>query len=467
MSNQLDNLFKNKLQNRIFEYDESSWDDARLLIEIDEKKRKRYKWFLFFSAFLLVGIISAGAFYLGQKSALPNSPMNKGNIIESAQIANTETKESKLNSNSDCEQNINTLKEVGANNLSIVAEEKIQTSSNGRNKQQLFYGTADASINSTKDIQRKLKENYRSESTKQTGIAHGEVEHIRPSDEPITTYYNPITATSPKQSVNAEADNNAQFLNLPEVNKLAMLPMSAIHYEESESNYPGELLPLTIQSSESILTSGSKHNWSFGLRGGAALIPDNFTDFEGGVFARFQVARTMAISLQPHYTYQKLLNTTIKKNEILDYGFGLRSSAYSLQAESIRSIHIPLVFTYSFGSSDIDFNDRLDKRYYRNQVSIGFSYIYMDGVTGVVNVKESAGAVAEFAKGWLDPINFNRHNTAAIFGYERYITQRISIGLMARYRLRDQFTSLFSQQNPSIARPQPFYFGLQAYYKLY
>jgi len=69
MNNQLDDFFKNKLQQRTFEYDDSAWEDARLLIEAEERsKRRRYLFFMFVGLSMLM-LVGVSAYYLGTVSS--------------------------------------------------------------------------------------------------------------------------------------------------------------------------------------------------------------------------------------------------------------------------------------------------------------------------------------------------------------------------------------------------------------
>jgi len=460
MSNQLDNLFKNKLQNRSFDYDESSWHGARLLIEQDEKKRKRDKWFMIFGIFLLLSIFGSAAFYAGMQTSTIKPTEN---TLESSSqkeiIADDRTsvlsKEKSIQENTPFKIDLDN----STGNSTVDNSAILENANNAAIEEK--YERFSQNITPTTKI------DYLKNTNLETDYAQGVVEFIRPSDEPITANYNPIpiTTATPKQSLNEQRMKPAALSDIV-TSALAIFPLTELHFTPSVEKPLTDLLPeLTMSTLGNPMPVVTK-KWSFGLRAGTALLPLNFTDFETGLIAQYQLNRNFAISIQPHYVYQQLDNTTIRENEILEYGFGLRTSAYSLQAESIRSIHTPIMLSYSFGNSNFDLQDNVDKRYLKNKLSIGVSYIYLDGVTGSIHVREAAGVVAEFEKGWLDTSNFNRHNAAIVLGYERFFTKRFSVGLMARYRIRDQFSESFSQQNPTVLQPQPFYIGLQAYYKL-
>ena len=211
----------------------------------------------------------------------------------------------------------------------------------------------------------------------------------------------------------------------------------------------------------------TNNNFFFGLRAGMALVPLTFMDIEAGVELGYQINRHWSIATQPKYQYQSLAQNTLDKSEINEFGFGLRSSAFKLEAETVRTIHIPILLSYSFGSQSINLNDPLSKRYLKNKISIGASYIVIDGITGTIFQSESVAESSVYQTGWLADNTFNRHNAEVMIAYDRYFSQRVSLGVQLRYRLRDQFTEAFTRQNQDVLAPSELYLGLQANFKLF
>ena len=228
-----------------------------------------------------------------------------------------------------------------------------------------------------------------------------------------------------------------------------------------------ELLPPLKRMEEGNPIENKRNRWSFGLRAAAGLIPFDFMDFEAGVEFGFRINRNWNLAFQPRYQFQQLSQDALAQSEIQEFGFGLRTSAFSLNAESVRSIHFPLLVSYSFGNKGLDLTDDPTKRFLRNKISIGASYVYLDGITGSILQKEAASSTSELQSGWLSPETFNRHNTELIFSYDRYFNKRWSVGLQARYRVRDQFSDTFDRLNPDIIAPGAFYLGLQTNFKLF
>ena len=104
MNNQLDDFFKNKLQQRTFEYDDSAWEDARLLIEAEERsKRRRYLFFMFVGLSMLM-LVGVSAYYLGRNT---NTTKDKPLINNTSNQVDTK-EETKIIANSDYNESVQT-----------------------------------------------------------------------------------------------------------------------------------------------------------------------------------------------------------------------------------------------------------------------------------------------------------------------------------------------------------------------
>ena len=453
MSNQLDNLFKNKLRDRSFEYDESAWEDARLLIEESEKNKKRRKWFVLFSSLLLISIVGFAAYYLGRESVQPmEQPTTNETIAGNISTENVSSVTSTFTNPSKDERAVGTQEILANSGRNVVANKSLEI-----NK---------SHSNITATTRRKNRSNKRAENinTKETDQnASGAAGVTKSSDTPITTTYNPI--------INAAAtleQSNSSSAILQKEDRLAAISLIASQVALLDfdiNNSLLDLLPEMIKNPKGKFEDTSVARWFFGLRAGAALVPSAFTNFEGGAFLQYSFSRNISLSFQPHYTYQELSQQKTNETIIIN-GFGLRTAAFSLSPETIRSIHAPLLFSYSFGKKNLDLNDTLAKRYLKHKLSTGLSYVYLDGITGSILQKESAGATSEFENGWLDNAAFNRHNAEVLFGYEYYLTKRLSLGTLLRYRIRNQFSDAFLQRNTTVEKTSPFYIGLQASYRL-
>lgn len=456
MSNQLDNFFKNKLQDRTFDYDESAWDDARALIELDEKKRKRRKWLILLSSIALISIISATAFYLGRNSALPveeeqiEGPVAHNNANKSlnpeADLATKYISEIEL----DQKASGNITEAVFSS-----SDEKTPIESKAtpysRNKNQI----------NKNQIAKGLQNNI---STKESTNALGATSTLELSDRPVTAVYNPHegSVVSPKHFDSA---NEVLVQKESSFSRLSLLNNELLLLDfEIDNNLTSQLPKISdIPESPSSLTKTTK--LFFGLRAGASIAPSAFLDFDGGVFVQYNLNRNLAISFQPHYTVQQLSQQMVGESIVNEFGFGLRTSAFSLVAESIRSYHAPFLFSYAFGNKNLDLSGATNKRFLKHKISTGISYVYLDGITGAIDQKGTEGP-SQIETGWLNENAFNRHNAELLLGYEYYFTKRLSLGAMARYRLRNQFSDLFVQQNSTVTQPSPYYIGLQALYRL-
>ncbi len=462
MSNQLDDFFKNKLQQRTFDYDESAWEDARLLIEADERSKKKRYFFLMFAGLSMLMLVGIAAYYLGKHTAIPtdtpsiNSTSKQTNTID----------ETKLIANSDYNEAILALDEALSTTVDISVPTNDFAESNN--------SESDKSSAKTINTNSKIKTNKNTKSKTGNKKNSFNLDNAQGVASTTTTIYNSTTiVTDPNLVIIAtpklsENQNDASIVDVQ--NELTQLPLLHLKFfTESNENSNALIvaLPALQKDVEGSPITDSSNKFFFGLRSGVGLIPLKFMDFEVGVELGYQMNRNWSISLQPKYQYQTLAQNTFDKSEINEFGFGLRSSAFNLEAETIRSLHVPIMLSYSFGNQSTNLADPLSSRYLKNKISLGVAYVMLDGVTGTIMQSEAAGESSVYQSGWLAENTFNRHNAELMIGYDRYLSRRFSLGLQARYRVRDQFTDTFTKQNQDILAPNAFYLGLQANFKLF
>lgn len=451
MSNQLDNFFKNKLQQRSFEYDESAWEDARLLIEEQERSKKKRRFGFFFAALGLLMLVGLGAYQLGKYS-------NENSISPDA----TKTRDFEIK-----DTKIETIAQASDETQSnITAEELTVTKTPISKADKPIALPPKSSASNPKDIKifRKQAEKSNNKNTILSN-AQGVASTTTTNYIPTTTYINPnIVAQATPQLSDIGTTSVRQNINI------SLLPIyllqDLVGPNENTLDFVN-LLPVMNNLPDPTSNQPAKNNWYFGLRAGAALIPFNFMDFEAGVEFGYHFNKNWSLAFQPKYQIQDLAESTVEESVVDEFGFGLRSSAYSLQSETVISIHFPLMLSYSFGNKSFDLNDAIAKRFLKNKISIGAAYVYLDGITGSILQKEGASQINEIQSGWLSSETFNRHNAEIMIGYHRYLTKRLAIGLQARYRLRNQFSDRLTQLSPDIIAPNAFYFGLQLSHKLF
>jgi len=455
MSNQLDNFFKNKLKQRSFEYKDSAWEEARLLIERDERNKKRRRFVFIFTSAALLLLVGFSAFYMGKNSSNFSETPTKSVPIEQeiskpqiiAQNTNSEIQAPTIEriTTKDLKPNVN----LADNTLKTktVIENTILAQAKTTNKNNIDYTN---NKNTTSNL----------------GIAQGVAKNNATIYKPTSTDSNPYTV--------AQATPKLSDINTFKNNKfrdLSQLPFTLIdELQKSDENNIidlDEFLPPLKRVEEGNPIAKAKSRWSFGIRAAAGLIPFDFMDFEAGIEFGYLINRNWSLAFQPKYQYQQLTTNSVSQSEIQEFGFGLRTSAFSLNAEAVRSIHFPLLVSFSFGNKGLDLTDDPSKRFLRNKLSVGAAYVYLDGITGSILQKEAAGNTSEFQSGWLSDESFNRHNAELILSYDRFLSKRWSLGLQARYRVRDQFSDTFDSLNPNVIAPGAFYLGLQTNFKLF
>ena len=451
MSNQLDNFFKNKLLDRSFDYDDNVWEEARLLIEESEKDKKRRKWFVIFSSALIIFMVGATAYYLGRESVEPVTLPDASAIIADKNPTNNTSSTSTITASHKKALKVKTSESESKVIGSVESNEEVIISDlSNRNKK-----------TSTKKKTNPHKLNTKDE-TYQFALGAAGIEQM--SDMPITTTYNPhIDAAAAQKQVDLsriESTNSNDRLTA-----ISLLSNPIANLDFVTSNDVLDKLPAIMYTPENPTSDTHSSKLVFGLRAGAAIFPSTFTNFDGGAFVQYDFNRNISLSIQPHYNYQELSQQTTEETVVIN-GFGLRTSAFSLSPESIRSIHVPVLLAYSFGAKNLDLSEVSTKRFMKHKISTGISYVYLDGITGSILEKETSTSSSNIESGWLASSSFNRHNAEVIFGYEYFISKRLSLGTMLRYRIRNQFSDVFLQLNPTVEQPNALYIGLQAYYRL-
>jgi len=455
MSNQLDNFFKNKLQQQTFEYDEIAWEDARLLIEEQERSKKKRRFGFFFAALGVLMLVGVSAYQFGKSSnestvkPIPAEPVElkiNNNKIET--IAQSSDKTESIITSEDLTDTKKISSKTKYSDKPITLSQKI-TITDSKTEKALISNT-ETTINKNLNL-----------STAK-GVAGSTTTNYRPTITSIDP--NTVAQATPQPSV---IDTKSEIANA----NISLLPLNHLQnlVEPNENALDFvNLLPAMNQPVEpNPSQTVNKNNWFFGLRAGAALIPLDFMDFEAGVEIGYQFNRNWSLAFQPKYQYQDLAESTVEETRVDEFGFGLRSSAYSLHSETVVSIHFPLMLSYSFDNRSINLNDNVTDRFQRNKISIGAAYVYLDGITGSILQKEGAGQTTEVQTGWLSSQTFNRHNAELMIAYERYLTMRLAIGLQARYRIRNQFSDRLTQLSPDIIAPDALYLGLQLSHKLF
>jgi hypothetical protein len=452
MSNQLDNFFKNKLRDRSFEYDESAWEDARLLIEESEKNKKRKRWFVFLSGALLIFVVGISAYYLGRESVAPVVPPSSNAIIAEKDLNVTTSSSAAAASQSNELKNLNLESDSRVINSKDVAKKTISNDVIKENRK-----TKLSKISSFKNLNTK-------DETYQNALGAGGIS--QPSNTPITTIYNPHIGTSATQK-QTDLSFNDSGIGIEKLVATSLLPSKTANLDFVINENILDKLPEMVFTPDNLHSKNTLPSAKimFGLRTGAAIVPTAFKNLDGGAFVQYNFNRNLSLSIQPHYNYQELSQQTTEETAVIN-GFGLRTSAFSLSPESIRSIHAPVLLSYSFGKEDLDLKKVSSKRFMKHKISAGVSYIYLDGITGSILEKETSTASLSIESGWLAPTAFNRDNAEVLFGYEYFLTKRLSLGTMLRYRLKSQFSDLFLQQNPTVKEPNSLYIGLQAYYRI-
>jgi len=458
MSNQLDDFFKNKLQDRSFDYDNSAWEDARLLIDADERRKKKRFFFYLLAGFSILMFVGTSAYYLGMQSAVP-SEMSK---FKTSPNQEKIVDEKEIIANADNNTSINASDETMAYlDQALLADKSIMdVSLPGRTaeKNRKVTHSSRTIQNSTLPTRTNKKNSFNLSNAQ--GVASS-----------TTTVYNSTTIVTNPNIVTLAAPKLSEYQNdtftAESKTDLTTLPLLSLPtFGTSKAELSLEHTKASI-SPESLPNENPSGKFFFGLRSGLVLVPLQFRDAEAGFELGYQINRNWAISVQPKYQYQSLAQTVLAKSEIKEFGFGLRSSAFNLQAETVRSIHVPIMLSYLFGNKNMNLTDEPSSRYLKNKISAGIAYVVIDGITGSIYQNEAAGQSSVFQSGYLSADTFNRHNAEVMIGYERYLSPRFSIGLQARYRLRDQFTDAFTNLNQDIISPSAFYFGLQASYKLF
>ncbi len=394
----LDNLFKNALEEQEFNYDPQAFKEFQALSQKGKKKKRKFPFLWFFLGLLLFS--STGTFLLY------NNKSKKDQILPSIDITQnrnhkTTIKESKpkvtepINERSNISKNINNILSTNLNssnntNFKIVNPDKNRSTINSIDPSLSKAIMKNRQASSTPSHQRINNNNavYSKPSypnNKRSSIINASKTDLSPLPFlPILTQR--LSNDNRSISLDQKAKLSAKELNKPSKKKVAYFLRTAIGRGELQSNHydlgTGISIPLT----------------------------SNFRLISG-----IDYRNIYADNLKPHRGFAQKFNIT-----------GSNFYHNSIEADQLHLFSIPLIVKY---------------QYKKTSLSTGIQYSYLIGTRGTIT--DNKEGIENRKSTWIIETGINRNILQLQTGLSYDICSRWSLDLSYNYFVR----SLFTEQN--------------------
>lgn len=453
----LDNFFKDKFDNRDFEYKDAYWEAAQQLIEDDEKRRRRRGlWWLYG----LLGILIVFIGYFGFSTY--NSAIDQVNTTAPGNHASSPP--------SIQDEAITSIPSTSSSTASSIASPTSATTSAG-SKENVTTSTTlsnpslkkNTSSQKTQNTPSTTQENRSTKQNSKNGIAASNPD---PTDLKVITEPKipaaqdqelpsiKSTSTTTKESTTAQeavSEERTKEATTPSPETAKTKALQQTNLLENMEALPQEAMP-TLPALENIVKlkhkmaaaeQYPKFNW--GLRT-AGSIYRRSKDLEKwgdgaslGLASQYRFNKNWSIGSELLYSYRNVRadSSLIQDVDAIEYSFGARRNRYTLSAQNLHLLELPLYVQYQRG---------------RHALMGGVQFGYLLAVKGqidetlgnyplvAVGVTE-ANRTEEYAQGWLTKEHHQQWETSFLLGYRYEISPRWQIDL------RSAFT--FANKKPS------------------
>ena len=411
----LDQFFKNKIQNRKFEFQEAYWDDAKKLIDGDKKRRRRGGWLPWFLGLALVTVLSVGIYWLVVKS----------------------------NSSRDLE--------ASATSSAIVSE--ILKSEEGRGEEEKENSSM---ASNTKTNNKNLSQNSGTNSSRDFEAS---------SNFSGSTGTNTILKSGfTSKNIDNISNTNLQDIDTPESKNAIAILADTEEKKEEEDLIPRILMSpfdqMSLKTFERILIPGApwsiecdfkpnpkNKKWNFGWSIYSLLNSQKGEDYfwvGGATGPGIQYRLNKRLSLQSDLLYRWRRGHFSPKEEskATTYSFGRTTETFRLNASEVHQIDWPIY---------LQFRNR------RQMIEGGISVQFNLGLRGDLisekslfpwERKQVGAAPANKTEtslvdtGWIQDANIRKVQFGLLLGYRYQLNRKINAGLQVRYDLNSIYKEM-------------------------
>ena len=422
-----DELLRNKLNQREFEWDGAYWESAQELIAAQEKGKKRRGFWLWIMAGLL--LMSAGAYFIyerGENRSMVDGPQSiaKQSTANSQKLIANSQKPIARKSMVDGPQSI--VKPPTVNSQKPIARKSMVDGPQSIVKP--------PTVNSQKPIARKsMVDGPQSIVKPPTANSQKPIARKSMVDGP-QSIVKPPTANSQKLIVNSQKPiaNSQQlainFLQIP----YGMHNIAALDSQNIYLKAPELLISPIFSPSSSVKMP--RHQLSFR----AGVLATNTIGKSEQILSpwtkatdlsiRYSYRLATRISLYGGLGYQARAKLSLDSTyRSLEYNFGVSIFETNIDPQSLHLLTIPMGITFDLKG--------------RHQIHAGLEFAQLINVNSIVtqmNYNAQGELIAmNSSRSWGYLQGLRKMDTRAILGYSFFLGRRISLGLEAQYGLRD------------------------------
>ncbi len=480
---ELDKLFKDKLENRAFEFKDAYWEEAERMIEQDEDRRRRgglwWKLGLFLLLFTVVGYFAIN----GTNSAALSKASEKSPLYTVPEtVANTESKTS--NSKTQNSINQNSENEI-SNSEAQTKNNKSQTINN-----EIQYSNPKLQ-NPNSGVSSYEKNSSRIKTTPKGSLDSPSQDDIKALDIDEIDVQSPLpdsTATTKKEiaiqtntAPSSEEQNTVEKQEeRTEITELALL-----------ETIPSELEIPEKDCKECFGFKKIKYNpFTFGLTAESIIYPFNngnssWVGGSMGITGRYKLNRKFAIRSAVQYSFingtsGRITNKDdggfLAENQRSDYDF-YSQDQYSFGYRNVQSIFPPKIF------HSLDLPLTVQWRNQKSTIEAGVQWNLLLGVRGseiktatlfpweqsTLGASSSLDVSEDKNDRWLPKDNYKKLLTRLTLGYHYAISPSFTLNANAYYRVQKgnndssfDTASVFDSSNAGSFTPQRLHFRLGA-----
>jgi hypothetical protein len=404
MENKLDQYFRENLQDREFEFENSWWQQAEALLE-SERRRKRRKlaaWWTAGVVALALGV--AGWYFLSEKTGVKADPT-------ATQIPAAKQDENAVPSDS-----------FEKNEPSQAGNMKDETKQDGKSEQSFFdqKQTKNQLSNQKKPALRVASGVFKKDKTTIAGDKKSENSTME-----TAASHSPANLTPEKNT-----DHNPTDSALP---KSDFTPKAALRTEDlaalSQLSNPvrGDFLN-DLKTGKNVLRGNDRLSIGFTLaqlmQPGASNGEQTILGHRAGLVASYPISKNWFASTGIQYHRRSGTFEVSKAAEIRRYRFGAEVDSQLLKPSSLHYFSVPVLVGWQRG---------------RHVLETGLLLDYLAGVRGAIGTFEKTTDLPprkEFrAKqtGWLVEDGYKKMTATAQLGYRYRVNRQLSFGASANY----------------------------------
>ena len=422
MQNNLDKFFKEKFQEREFEFNEAHWQGAAGMIETGEKMKfwKNFAW----------AAVSVALFFAGGIGSYYYSQSDSAETVIAQENPQTITTPALTNEEGDNNQ----LATLNVPTTSSSLEATTGTTLNIANTVESNATLKNLSTNQAGTI------TTTGITTNNTLLTQTDQTSTTTSSQPSTTLFSKansststeVTGSLAEQSISERATDAISKIEASESEAIQKPFLSLIAQGiDNHALTPLDLTTGELSIQENHIThpviDGKPQRFFAGITAGGTHYPSsgNFTGAQAGLTLKYKLKSQLSLNADLLYHYRPgEFSFFTRGTDISFQGFGSLKEEFLSKASHLNYFEIPVYLQYQLG---------------RHHIEAGVGASYLAAVRGEVGKKvdlDNPNMPVQYertSQGWIDDYGYKSLNAQLMLGYQFGLTDRVTIGLRANY----------------------------------